>query len=510
MAIKVYNTFTRKKEEFIPLNDKNVNFYVCGPTVYDYFHIGNARPLIMFDVFRRYLEYRGYEVNYIVNITDIDDKIINKAVKENINFKAVARKYTDAYFESSKKLGVMPATVYPFATDNIDGMLDLIKRLIEKGLAYVVDGDVFYDISSFPGYGKLSGRDIEQMQAGARVDVDTRKKNPLDFALWKASKSDEPSWDSPWGPGRPGWHIECSVMAMRYAGDTLDIHAGGQDLIFPHHENEVAQSEGATGKPFVKYWLHNGFLDIEGEKMSKSLGNILTVNDILKQYDPMAVRTFFLLKHYRSPIDFSEALIKEAQSAFDRLKNAYGKIIRVLEKAGETVPDKLEFLEQNDIRKCRKSIEESMDDGFNTAKAMGYLFGIANIVNSIDESSQNAPVMKEAKEIFDTFGTVVFGLVFETKIEEIINVNKLDKLIEKLIYEYESEIENLMRHFKREFIGLRLIGINVDDCMDLLIKLRENARKEKNYALSDKIRDRLKEIGIVLEDRSDGTTWKTE
>ena len=510
MAIKVYNTFTRKKEEFIPLNGKNVNFYVCGPTVYDYIHIGNARPLIMFDVFRRYLEYRGYEVNYIVNITDIDDKIINRAVEENINFKAVARKYTDAYFEGSKKLGVMPATVYPFATDNIDGMLDLIKRLIEKGHAYVVDGDVFYDISSFPGYGKLSGRDIEQMQAGARVDVDTRKNNPLDFALWKASKSDEPSWDSPWGPGRPGWHIECSVMAMRYAGDTLDIHAGGQDLIFPHHENEVAQSEGATGKPFVKYWLHNGFLDIEGEKMSKSLGNILTVNDILKQYDPMAVRTFFLLKHYRSPIDFSEALIKEAQSAFDRLKNAYGKIIRVLEKAGETVTEKLEFLEQNDIRKGRKSIEESMDDGFNTAKAMGYLFGIANIVNSIDESTQNAPVMKEAKEIFDTFGTEVFGLVFETKIEEITLVHKLDELIDKLRDEYENESKNLMEYFKREYLRSILPPPTVDNRMNFLIKLRANARKEKNYALSDKIRDRLKEIGIVLEDRPDGTTWKTE
>lgn len=511
MAIKVYNTFTHKKENFEPLNDKYVNFYACGPTVYDYFHIGNARPLIIFDVFRRYLEYSGYKVNYIVNITDIDDKIINRAMEEGVNFKTIARKYTDAYLEDSEKLGVRPATVHPFATDNIDGMLDLIKRLIEKDHAYVVDGDVFYDISSFPGYGKLSGRDIEQMQAGARVDVDTRKNNPIDFALWKASKPNEPSWDSPWSPGRPGWHIECSVMAMRYAGDTLDIHAGGQDLIFPHHENEIAQSEGATGKPFVKYWLHNGFLDIKGEKMSKSLGNILTVKDILKLYGPMAVRMFFLLKHYRSPIDFSEERLKEAQAAFDRLKNAYGKIIRVLEKTGEKGLENKVVQEQLEIKRNTASIIESMDDDFNTAKAMGHLFEIAKIINFIDESAQHAPIiMEKAKDVFDTIGTDVFGLVFETKIEEITLVNKLDELITKLRDDYKSEIKNLLDNFKGKSAGLVLIGGNVDDYMNLIIKLRTDARKEKNYALSDRIRDRLKEIGIVLEDRADGTTWKTE
>ncbi len=305
MALRVYNTLNRKKEDFVPLHGNRVNFYACGPTVYDYFHIGNARPLIMFDIFRRYLEYRGYEVNYIVNITDIDDKIINRANEEGVNFKSVARKYTDAFFEGAEKLGVRPATVHPRATDNIDGMLNLITRLLEKGRAYVVDGDVYFNISTFAGYGKLSGRDIEQLQAGARVEVDERKKNPLDFALWKAAKPDEPSWDSPWGPGRPGWHIECSVMSMQYGGETLDIHAGGQDLIFPHHENEIAQSEGANDKPFANYWLHNGFLDIKGEKMSKSLGNFLTVKDILEKYNPMAIRMFFLLKHYRSKIDFS-------------------------------------------------------------------------------------------------------------------------------------------------------------------------------------------------------------
>ncbi|HUT62751.1 MAG TPA: cysteine--tRNA ligase, partial [Anaerolineae bacterium] len=315
MALKVYNTLSRKKENFVPLHGNRVHFYACGPTVYDYFHVGNARPLIMFDVFRRYLEYRGYEVTYIVNITDIDDKIIRRAQEEGVDFKSISRKYTDAFFDGCEQLGIRPATVHPRATEFTDDMLDLIRRLLKIGNAYEVDGDVYFDIASFPGYGKLSGRDIAHMQAGARVEVDERKKNPPDFALWKAAKPGEPSWDSPWGPGRPGWHIECSVMAMKFAGDTLDIHAGGQDLIFPHHENEIAQSEAATGKPFARYWLHNGFLDIEGEKMSKSLGNILTVRDILKNHNPAAIRVFFLLKHYRSPIDFSEEHIREAQAA---------------------------------------------------------------------------------------------------------------------------------------------------------------------------------------------------
>ena len=473
MALRVYNTLNRKKEDFVPLHGNRVNFYACGPTVYDYFHIGNARPLIMFDIFRRYLEYRGYEVNYIVNITDVDDKIINRANEEGVNFKAVARKYTDAFFEGAEKLGVRLATVHPRATDNIDGMLDLISRLLEKGRAYVVDGDVYYDISTFAGYGKLSGRNIEQMQAGARVEVDERKKNPLDFALWKAAKPDEPSWDSPWGPGRPGWHIECSVMSMRYGGETLDIHAGGQDLIFPHHENEIAQSEGANDKPFAKYWLHNGFLDIEGEKMSKSLGNFLTVKDILEKYDPMAIRLFFLLKHYRSPIDFSEERIREAAAALDRLKNAYNRITHVL---GKTVGS-LRLLdtgspEPAEVAAFRAGIEEAMDDDFNTARAMGCLFDLARSINALDDSDEKAfPSMKAAKEVFDSLGTGVFGLSFET--------------------ETLSE------------------GI-VEDLMNLIIELRKNARTEKNWALADRIRDRLNEIGIVLEDRQDGTMWKRQ
>ncbi len=469
MALKVYNTLNRKKEDFVPLHGKRINFYACGPTVWDYFHIGNARPLIMFDIFRRYLEYSGYDVNYIVNITDVDDKIINRAAEEGVNFKAVTRKFIDAFFEDTEKLGVHPATVYPRATENIDGMLELIRRLIEKGHAYDVDGDVFFDISSFPGYGKLSGRDIEKMQAVARVDVDERKNNPLDFALWKKAKPDEPSWDSPWGAGRPGWHIECSVMSMKYGDETLAIHAGGADLNFPHHENEIAQSEAATGKPFVKYWLHNGFLDIEGEKMSKSLGNFLTVTNILEKYDPASIRMFFLLKHYRSPIDFSEDRIKEAQAALDRLRNAYRKIGYILDKNG-TAPDAANSQPIEEIGKLKSGIKEAMDDDFNTARAMGYFYDIAKAVNSMDEHDESAPtVMKAAKEVFDTIGGEVFGIVFESDIQP------------------ES-----------------LTG----DLMELIIEIRQKARSEKNWELADMIRERLNEINIMLEDHAGGTSWK--
>ncbi len=468
MPLKLYNTMNRKKEDFVPLNEGKVSFYACGPTVYDYFHIGNARPLIIFDSLRRYLEYKGLEVNYIVNITDVDDKIIKKANAEGVDFSAVTRKYTEAFYDGCAKLGVRPATHHPKATDFIGQMLALVKRLVDEGHAYEAEGDVYFDIGSFKGYGKLSGRDIEQMQAGARVDVDEKKRNPLDFALWKAAKPGEPSWESPWGKGRPGWHIECSAMGMHYAGDTLDIHAGGQDLIFPHHENEVAQSEAASGKPFARYWLHNGFLDIEGEKMSKSLGNFLMVKDIIEQYDPMAIRVFFLLKHYRSPIDFSEERIKEAKAALDRLRNAYAKITRVLKKSPANDSAEKETVEA--VKNLKASMEEALDDDFNTARAIGNLFDIAKTVNSMDENSSDAAaVMAEAKIVFDTLGIGVFGITFE-----------------------------------QEAGGDKI----VDDLVQLFIELRADARKNKNWELSDTIRDRLKDIGVVLEDRPDGTTWK--
>ena len=477
MSIRIYNTTSRKKEEFIPLHGTQVNFYCCGPTVYDYFHIGNARPLIMFDIFRRYLEYRGFTVNYIVNITDIDDKIINRAAQEKTDYRTVAKKYTDAFFDGMEKLGVRPATVHPFATEHIGDMISLVKTLVEKDHAYVVDGDVYFDVASFSPYGKLSGRDIEQLRAGARVDVDDRKRNPLDFALWKASKPGEPSWDSPWGPGRPGWHIECSAMSMRYAQGTLDIHAGGQDLVFPHHENETAQSEAATGKPFARYWMHNGFLDIEGAKMSKSLGNFLTARDILAKYDPMAIRMFFLLKHYRSPIDFSEERMQEAHAAFLRLKYAYEKIERV---SGNVSKEELDTLYsknksgevREEIPQNKKNIEDALDDDFNTAQAMGFLFDIVRIVNNVDENHEQAPViLRMAKDVFDTIGTGVFGLDFTSP--------------------------------------AKTSGLS-DSLITLLIELRENARTSRDFALADTIRDRLGGLGVKLEDRPDGTTWRIE
>lgn len=507
MALKVYNTLSRKKENFVPLHGNRVHFYACGPTVYDYFHIGNARPLIMFDVFRRYLEYRGYEVTYIVNITDIDDKIIRRAQEEGVDFKSISRKYTDAFFDGCEQLGIRPATVHPRATEFTDDMLDLIRRLLKTGNAYEVDGDVYFDIASFPGYGKLSGRDIAHMQAGARVEVDERKKNPLDFALWKAAKPGEPSWDSPWGPGRPGWHIECSVMAMKFAGDTLDIHAGGQDLIFPHHENEIAQSEAVTGKPFARYWLHNGFLDIEGEKMSKSLGNIFTVRDILKNHNPAAIRVFFLLKHYRSPIDFSEERIREAQAALERLRNAYRKMKRVLVKTGKhNSQDSCK--EQFEIRQYETAILESMDDDFNTARAMGYLFDIAKTINFLDEQDINAPIiMREAKEFFDTFGTEVFGIDFETEIQE----NEiLDKICNVFSNFYkETSTENSWKISNLDFSNINeLRNVGLPSTLNTMIEIRYDARSKKNWAFADQIRDLLSKNGIALEDRPDGTTWK--
>ncbi len=521
MAIRIYNTFNRKKEDFIPLNGNHVNFYSCGPTVYDYFHIGNARPLIIFDVFRRYLEYRGYNVNYIVNITDIDDKIINRSIKNNVDFKVISRKYTDAFFDGMKKLGVRPATVHPFATDNIDGMLNLINRLIKNGNAYEIEGSIYFDISSFSGYGKLSGRDIEQIQAGARVDIDERKKNPLDFALWKATKPDEPSWDSPWGPGRPGWHIECSVMAMRYAGDTLDIHSGGQDLVFPHHENEIAQSEAATGKPFVRYWLHNGFLDIEGEKMSKSIGNILTVQDMLEKHDPMAIRLFFLLKHYRSPIDFSEDLLKEAKAAFNRLKNTYIKIKTTIDQNGgiqkfhDTPEDDSSPLGM--ILKNKKSIIEAMDDDFNTARALGHLFEIVKIVNSYEENNARQPaveLMQAAKEIFDTIVYEVFGLDFSEDFEKSREPEFLGKAVSTIINIYEKtsddESWNIAENVSENANEDYFMSIGLTGTMNTIIQVRTYARKEKNWALSDLIRSEFMNIGIVFEDKPDGTTWKIE
>lgn len=466
--LTLYNTLTKKKEDFKPLNPPNVNFYICGPTVYDYFHIGNARSFIISDMLRRYLIYKGYNVKFVMNITDIDDRIIKKSINENISFNQVASKYTNAFLEDIKALKLKPADVNPKATEHIEEIINLIKTLEEKGIAYNVDGDVFYDVSKFEGYGKLSGKNLEQLESGARVEINETKKNPLDFALWKKAKPGEPSWESPWGKGRPGWHIECSAMSCKHLGESFDIHAGGNDLIFPHHENEIAQSEGATGKPFVKYWLHFGFLNINEEKMSKSLGNFFTARDILKNYSAEAIRLFFAQAYYRGPLNFSDELLQAAQKGVEKFVNLAQKINDELKK------DNFEGAYPDiDIKKYLDEFESVMDDDFNSAQGVAVIFDFAKEVNRIIASDQ-----KIKKEFF-------------------------------------IDVKNFLTKTAVDVLGIMNFDIDVkgggdleDALIELLIDLRNDAKKGKNFSLADKIRDKMKEIGVVLQDSKEGTTFK--
>lgn len=464
----LYNTLTKKKEEFKPLNPPNVNFYICGPTVYDYFHIGNARSFIISDMLRRYLIYKGYKVKFVMNITDIDDRIIKKSIDEKISFNEVASKYTKAFLEDISALKLKPADVNPKATEHIEEIINLIKTLEEKGIAYNVDGDVFYDVSKFEGYGKLSGKNLEQLESGARVEINETKKNPLDFALWKKAKPGEPSWESPWGKGRPGWHIECSAMSCKHLGESFDIHAGGNDLIFPHHENEIAQSEGATGKPFVKYWLHFGFLNINEEKMSKSLGNFLTARDILKNYSAEAIRLFFAQAYYRGPLNFSDELLQAAQKGVEKFVNLAQKINDELKKDNsEGVYPEI------DIKKYLDEFETVMDDDFNSAQGVAVIFDFAKEVNRIIASDQ-----KIKKDFF----VDVKNFLTKTAVD-VLGIMNFD-----LTVKGGGELE--------------------DALIEFLIELRNNAKKEKNFSLADKIRDRMKEIGVVLQDSKEGTAFK--
>jgi len=379
MAIRVYNTMSGKKEEFVPLQENKVGMYVCGVTVYDLCHIGHARSAIIFDMIYRYLRYRGYEVTFVRNFTDIDDKIINRANQEKIDYKTIAERYIREFEVDMGGLGLEKATMEPRATDHIPEMIRLLSTLVENGYAYRGGSDVFFSVGRFKDYGKLSKRNLDEMQAGARVEIDEKKENPLDFVLWKGSKPGEPFWESPWGKGRPGWHIECSVMSMKYLGETFDIHGGGKDLVFPHHENEIAQSEGATGNIFARYWIHNGFINIDKEKMSKSLGNFLTIKDVLKQWHPEVLRLFFLSSHYRSPLDYTEESLKEAKSGLDRfysmLKAVQDEIKRPAQPKGKV--DTPAFKEaQQAIESFQARFEEAMDDDFNTAQSLGYFFGL--------------------------------------------------------------------------------------------------------------------------------------
>ncbi len=468
MSLVLYNDLTRTKEPFVPLKEGHVGFYSCGPTVYDFFHIGNARPFIVFDVLRRYLEYSGYKVTFVQNFTDIEDKMINRANQEGITVKQLADRFIEEYFKDADALGIRRATHNPKATEHIPEIIALIEKLVEKGHAYAADGDVFFDVGSFPSYGVLAKQSLEELQSGARVEINERKRHPLDFSLWKAKKEGEPSWPSPWGEGRPGWHIECSAMSMKYLGETLDIHSGGTDLTFPHHENEVAQAEAATGKPFVRYWIHNGYLLIDKEKMSKSLGNFLTARAALQKYPAKAIRLFMLSAHYRSPINFSEESLNQSLGAVERLENCWSDLEHA-RKNRKTTSDG----SRNEFESLFKEFEDrfvtAMDDDFNTAAALGVLFEAVKTVNTY---------LKETQTLEESF--LELAAEFFRKIDSVLGVLGLDAAAGE---EDAAEIE-------------------------ALIAERNAARKNKDFKRSDAIRDDLAARGILLEDTPDGTKWK--
>jgi len=458
--MKIYNSLTRQKDEFVPINESIVNMYVCGPTVYDFFHIGNARPFLIFDAFRSYLEYKGYQVNYVQNFTDIDDKIIDKANEKGVTAKEVSEKYIKEYFEDADVLGIRRATEHPKVSEYIPEIINFVKTLINKGYAYVVDGNVYYSVEEFKDYGNLSKQDMASLRSGSRVQINTDKKNPLDFILWKSKKPGEPSWESPWGDGRPGWHIECSVMSTSILGANFDIHAGGQDLIFPHHENEIAQSVAATGKRYVNYWMHNGYINIDNKKMSKSKGNFFTVRDILKKYDAEVIRFFILSAHYRSPVNFSEDLIISAKNGLDRLYNVKNNLNFLLENAKEGPLDK-GIKGKLDVYK--EEFIEKMDDDFNTANGIAAIFELVKEINIIIDHETSKATVKYALEIF---GELTGVLRIVTEAEE------------------------------------------TDEAIDALIAKRQKARQEKNYQLADEIRDTLDAKGIEVMDTPEGVKWR--
>jgi cysteinyl-tRNA synthetase len=466
--LKLYNTLTKQIEEFIPLNPPNVGMYICGPTVYDYFHIGNARTFIMADIIRRYLEYKNYNVTYVMNLTDIDDKIIKKSIEEKVPASEVAKKYSDTFFEDIKRLKIKLATFYPKATDNIDEILRMIKALVDGGAAYNVDGNVFYNVSSFKPYGKLSGKKIDELESGARVEVMEEKQNPLDFALWKKSKEGEPFWKSEWGNGRPGWHIECSAMSCKHLGETFDIHAGGNDLIFPHHENEIAQSEAATKKPFVKYWLHFGFLNINKEKMSKSLGNFFTAREVLAKYSAEAIRLFFAQAHYRGPVDFTSELLDSAEKGLEKLKNLRSAIDSAMNKnkPGGVDPG-------FNFQHFEKRFTDALDDDFNTPQAVAVIFDFVKEANRTIAEKENLHLdfYIAARDFLIKTADNVLGII-SFKEKEV----KQDSLLE-------------------------------NELIKILIDIRLKAKNEKNFQLADDIRKKLEILGITLKDTKEGTDF---
>ena len=464
--MRIYNTL-RRKEELKTITPGEVKIYACGPTVYNYIHIGNSRPLCVFDTLRRYLEYRGYKVNFVQNFTDIDDKIIKKAIEENSDYKTVSEKYIKEFWTDAKGLNFREATVHPKATENIDEIINIITTLVEKGYAYPVEnGDVYFSPKKFSGYGKLSHQPLEELEAGARINIGELKREPMDFALWKGAKPGEPYWESPWGKGRPGWHIECSAMVHRFLGNTIDIHCGGQDLIFPHHENEIAQSECCNGVPFAHYWMHNGYINVDNVKMSKSLGNFFTVRDVAEKYGYEPIRYLMISSQYRSPINYSVDIIEQCKASLQRLYTCRNNLDFALENATDIVPENAEEIKKQ-LDSRREQFIEAMDDDLNTADGISAVFELVKDINVNVIDSKSTELIKYAIDLFDEL-TNVLGLVYNR------DTGSLDEEIEKLI------------------------------------EARQNARKEKNWAEADRIRDELKAQGIVLEDTPQGVKWHRE
>ena len=466
MSLRVYNTLTRDKSEFKPIEEGKVRMYVCGPTVYDSAHVGHAMSAIVFDVVRRYLMYQGYDVHYVMNFTDVDDKIIHRAQRLGVEPIELAEKYIDEYKKNLLDLNVLTPTERPRATNEIETIIDMVKRLIDKGAAYEVDGDVYFRVEEAKDYGKLSGRKLEEMNAGSRIRVDERKENPMDFAVWKAAKEGEPSWESPWGPGRPGWHIECSAMNLEHLGQQIDIHGGGNDLIFPHHENEIAQTEAITGKPFARYWMHNGMLQLKGEKMSKSTGNLIPINEFVEKHSGDVLRLMVISSHYRSPLTFNSEVIEANERALDRLLSAKKPAMEGVKGAPEEV---LESLEEQ-VEATHKGFIESMNEDVNTAGALGNIFDLVRMINQARSEGATEDELAPAREIFEEL-TGVLGLELEPKEKG---------------------------------------ASSADAFIELLLDLSQELRKAKQYQLSDRIRDDLAELGVIIEDTPQGSTWHWE
>lgn len=471
MRLKIFNTLGMRKEDFVPLRDGEVRIYACGPTVYDFIHIGNARAFVFMDIVHRYLEYKGFRVILVSNITDVDDKIIRRSQETGLSIQQIGEIYSEAYFNDIEALNIMKPDVCPRATQHISEMIEVIQKLIEKGFAYQVDGDVYFDVSKFEDYGKLSGNKMEALEMGARIEVNPKKRNPADFALWKSRKEGEPAWYSPWGWGRPGWHIECSTMAMRYLGETFDIHMGGKDLIFPHHENEIAQAESLTGKPFARYWLHNEWLTVNGQKMSKSLGNFITVQDALKMCSPQVLRFFLISAHYRSPLDFNKESLEHAKASLEKILNAIERLLS-LEERTEKGENEDALLSQ--VYEAKKRFEEAMDDDFNTPLAIAAIFDIVKAINIYSSKE---------RQIESTTKKEVYGVV-RTLLEDVLGIKIEIKGKEKP----RSEL--------------------VDSLINIILEFRQEMRRRKEWKISDEIRDKLRKIGVIIEDTPYGTRWQ--